>query len=1260
MAIKVIDGVQYDVPDYYTDADVVALSDSLKAPRQTVSPLSNTPSAGGPSPISNTSGIPPNGEEWDPRKLFENDDFVTAAEIRYRWKEGKNFVPKDAAKRREELAVYGLEQMARTYNELFFGIDAVEIKKAPTEVQKSYLTLLNTFTNVDESWDGFKRAFPYVITSPTFLAGAALAPFTGGTGAFAGFATRKAALESLKAALKKGLPLAIEGAIGAGLQEGIDQTARINAGDPNLAGGYNLGRVAGQAGIGAGINLAAGGAINLAARGINRLAGGQLDNQVPTPTVTAQGASQAVPVAPSGIQNAVPLPSGGTVAPNVGTAAPNAAPAAPNAASAAPNAAQAVPNADVDTVVNAIRSIAHDSGARTFPREFLDITQYTKSVVQTLRQVSAAGADNVMETLSRLARTEEQRDILIKSLPQARAALGVENRQLVESIQSISDPQIKKTLTAQLEAQEQLAEAIADIDQRLASLTGSGLGFRAAPENTFTGTSGFRLSMTNVAEEQGVVLSKATPEQLDAIRTEYYRRYDDLMAGKVQDQEIARLRGQFAEAQRTGDLEKMIKVNGEVMHVAEQKAQAALKNDPVVNSIMSKIGGGINTTIRGITEFVTATVLGPSSLAVNALSTGIKVLYKPLVNYIAKGPLDAAAAKEMTATYGAMRSVIGSSLAAAKEAFLLERNILTDQPNKWLEGKNVLPGQTGGFIRVFLRMLTATDEFFAQMTYRGAIAGRAAAEAVEKGLSKADFDKYVDEQVRKAYTKSGIDFDTISMLRAEANRKGLSGEAANLWVKNRLETNPDLYKRALDQAGINYTDDVLFKRDFSKAGDGYAGAISRAADTYQRMVADQPVIKLLGQLFFKTPVRVFEEGIRMTPGLNFIAPRFVDDLKGVNGMDRQVRAMGEAMLGYSIVSWAVLMYAQGKLTGGGDEDYRKRRGQEDTKNWKPYAYKMDDGTYISFRNLDPLATPLKIVANVMQRIQDIEYRKRQGQQIDQTEFQEALMWLGVATGSAAQAVRDASLVEGASQMVDLVTTLTDPDEKSFQRFIGQKSALIVPNLIGRSQRTFVEGQNVMSDPITAEQYIRAKINPTDPLVSRQFDHLGYERRIDATGPAAFLGFDITTVEDRTKGYSKEAMYVKDVIGRLEKALDRSLYPTFKTDKWPGKDIRQELTEDGLETVYNRAMGIMRKSNLEKDLYKMFTQLESRGTLIFGTPTKDGKDNSSIALKAFKGIYDSYWDQALEQVLQNDSRAKKKRLQSDQYQMESFIGLRDVQ
>jgi hypothetical protein len=1216
-----LNGQQIDAPSWMTP-------DDLKAALKPNSVQQDKPTSFAPTPPAVT-GAPQ--EHIDHTTLASNSDWLGASRIMFRQTQGVDFTGTN-----EQLSEWGLSRMsAFNNNMLHMGVDAVSIKQAPTESKKAFLYMLDTFDKVNPSLSGAMRAVGYQLYDPLFLGGLA----TMGIGAAGSTAIKIASREGLKQALHAGLRAGIETGIGAAVQERVTQEARINADDPNYANGPDYGKVALHGAIGTVGGVVLGGAADMLMTGLRK------------PVVGAIAKGEAKVVQTEAAQ---------AVAGEAVNAADKAA-VKEVANETEKAAAKAVTEADTQGVMAAIRDIAADSGIRQYPRTYPDIQTFTEKVVETLTKLKGETAGGVMETLARLAKTDEERDILVKSLPQARAALAEENRVSKAAVDAMTDPTTKKVAQDALDRSEKLYEAIADLDQRVASIQASGLGYRNAPENTMTGEA-FRLSQENIATEQGIVLAKATPAEREAVRTEFYRRYEEIMEGRVVDQEIVKLRGEFAQAQKANDLPKMIEIQGKINKIAEDKAEKRVATDTIGGALYKKVGGAIDTSVRALAEYVTAVVLGPSSIIANTMLTGAKVLYTPALNYLAKGPFEKAYAREMLAAYGAMGSIAPHAFKAAIESFKLEKSLLSGTAGSWLNNSPAIGGKTGGAIRIWLRTLSATDEFFQQIAYKGVVTGMATAEGIEKGLSKADLAKYVEEFTAKAYSTSGIDITTIAMLRKEAVRKGIAVDAVDQWVQHRLTTQPDLYKKALNEAGKDISDDLLFKRSFSAEGKGMAGLVSKSAAAYEKMAINHPMFKLMGQLFFKTPVRVFEEGIRLTPGMNLLAPRFIDDLLGKNGDARRVRALGESMVAYGIGASVINAYAQGHITGAGDSNYRQRRGMEDSKDFKPYSYRTADGTFVSFRNFDPIATPVKIMVNALEKIHDLEYRRAQGELRNETEWQKAVQWFGVGLTAAAGAVKDANLTDGVSQLIDFGSALTDPidKEKALQRFAGQKAAQLIPNVFSKGERAFGDGMNVMSDPVAIEQYWKQKINPADPTVSRQFDALGYERRNDAVGVSAFLGFEVSTKEQRQMGYSKEALVVKKYMEMARQATDATFMPTFKSSMNPGVDLREVLTADGAETYYNRIFEMYHKSSVEKDLYKLVKRYEdSRNTPIFGTPSKDGIDNHGPTTKSMQKIIDIHWKAAEQKVLLADREAVKRKLEAQNYKRESISGKREM-
>ena len=180
----------------------------------------------------------------------------------------------------------------------------------------------------------------------------------------------------------------------------------------------------------------------------------------------------------------------------------------------------------------------------------------------------------------------------------------------------------------------------------------------------------------------------------------------------------------------------------------------------------------------------------------------------------------------------------------------------------------------------------------------------------------------------------------------------------------------------------------------------------------------------------------------MTPGVQFIHPRYIQDLRGANGQARQIRAQGEALLSYSIAGYVMMQYAQGNLTGSGTGDYKRRKMQEDTDRPQPYTIKFEDGETLSFKNYDPFSTPIKIMVNAFEAYEEVQYRARQGEYVDD---QEALIRdsLYVGLGSLFNAIKDANLMQGVAQISDLVGDFGNEDAwyKDIMKF-GAKKAIV--------------------------------------------------------------------------------------------------------------------------------------------------------------------------------------------------------------------------
>ena len=72
--------------------------------------------------------------------------------------------------------------------------------------------------------------------------------------------------------------------------------------------------------------------------------------------------------------------------------------------------------------------------------------------------------------------------------------------------------------------------------------------------------------------------------------------------------------------------------------------------------------------------------------------------------------------------------------------------------------------------------------------------------------------------------------------------------------------------------------------------------------------------------------------------------------------------------GWMLWAGAFTAVSAGRVTGGGHADWRENESKADLVGWKPYAIKTADGKYIQFNRLDPVMTPLFIMADIFETI----------------------------------------------------------------------------------------------------------------------------------------------------------------------------------------------------------------------------------------------------------------------------------------------------
>lgn len=840
----------------------------------------------------------------------------------------------------------------------------------------------------------------------------------------------------------------------------------------------------------------------------------------------------------------------------------------------------------INDVVAAIKEAAGDTGGRIFLRSAEEIDGKSAKPVETLMGITKHDINRITEEVRREGFGPEETQVMKATLVRAYENLENSYQELYKNWKAMPKGAARDAVKAELDKAKQVKDTVRSADLEISSGTGSELQDR----NNKLNTGDFRkVSEDSILRDMGVEPELATPEQRIQAEDKFNEAYWKAKEARAATKAEMDLTDKISEAHIAGDTAEAIKLTHDL---------AALRDAKIAREGGAKSTGLLHDIMNHITTWVISTVFTPATVIRNTLPSLLKTIYRPALDFLVKGPFDMANYKAMVAQYSTIATHMDFAMRGAKVAWQMERGLINTEFNKALETemrqafRGRALGKFGLVLRTFPRILGATDELFAQLNYRGFVASQFAGDAyrfgIAKGLKGAELDAFVKAKIASGLETSFGEVNApkvLALLRQRGLDMGLpAGPKLDAWMKTMMDKNKDLFREALNQSGKDYADDVLFKRAFS--GENRA---SELAKDYERFVNKNPMMRIMGQLFFRTPVRVFEEGIRLTAGVNLFAGlvtgTFIKDLRGVKGPAAQLRAQGELMLSYAIAMGVFSLYANGKLTGGGPTDWRQRRQTEDAKTWKPYTMQLGDGQEFSFRNWDPFATPFKILVNAMDRYNMLLYKEAQGDYIGDEE-KKVMGYVGMATLSIGQAIRDANLTDGFDQLVQLGQDIMDPEAKEdkLMKFIAQKVKLVVPNTVAKVQQL---SHPELNDPATIEHTIRGALNPGDPLVPKRYDTFGGLALNDSAW-GGLTGIDIFTPR---KNADPKRQANLEMIKELTTAKQKTFIMPYSMDGIPGMkgtDLRKEMTKDGKQSWYDRIQQKVNASKVHDTFYRAVT------------------------------------------------------------------------
>jgi len=1138
-------------------------------------------------------------KDVDPKTLNTDPDWLNASRMMFEMWERKPFEGSD-----DQLAEWGKDSLGRfNFNMVSMAQIANAVTKATQEEKEAFLWMMDTYDNTNFSWEGAGRAATSLATDPTTYVG------LGTLGA--GFVARQAGKETTKAGVRQaliqslgrtGITAGIEGGVYAGTQSTIEQGVEVSAGRREE---ISLGKAAVDTAIGVTAGVVLGTAADAAVSKIVSLVRG---NKTPDVEVKPKGTSTETPKAP---EAATTPPKVGEVpvAPRAADAAPAAkvdesAPLGSTLTDTEISAATArqqkgrlaeddvLPVALGDTKVE-VTVPARNTGLRSTVQNMEELTGLGGQVAEQLRPLKDADLEVALEKLRTSSLPFEEMRVAARGVQMYADELRIQKAEVLKELNAKTiDPQKAAALTARSYELDNRLAALERADDAFGSMAGSLLRQR---QEGLPGVDG--LTVEKIMADKGISRVEAekqfADQILDASKQAEVRKVEADYAPKIQQ---ALDNGDFAEATR----------------LAQEKSRT-------VNAITGDLVPGSSSIMSKAIEWAISNIFTVKTLFINIAWSSVKTVMRPVLDAIVKNPLEKAVRLEMAASYGAMRATFKGALKASAEAYKYEAAFLTRDANRILETNQAIPGKFGGAIRLFPRLINASDEFLSQINYASYVAGRAAGEAfiegTEKGLKGKALDDFVEKAIetsRKASFEGNTGDDLINPIISKGMNLGLTGDDLFRYVEKELSTNGPLLKalgygekdlsvlqRGTDEEALNFVRDMLFKRRAS--GKGAASKAFASADDFLR---EWPSLKLItGQLFFRTPVRVFEEGVRLTPGLNILAPNFLKDLSGANGTARQVRANGEALVSLGTVGLVLSLYGQGRITGDGAyENYHQQKLRGDGSLQEPYTIKFSDGSTWSYRNFDPIATPVKIIINALERYDKLKLREAQGEFIDASEFKKPIALLSVAAGAISRAFIDAGLTEGINQMTKIAEMMADPEKEDSTtlKYLGEKLSLIVPNTMRKIAR---DNDPTMKDPANFWQMIEQKIlGPVAGTVgadaklntSYSYDVLGNPRRAADTG-YIFDFFTTNSVEERGRGMSEESLFVLQELDRLARVTGATYKPPIKHREMGSLDLRTVMAEDGKRTLYDVWQDNYRSLSPEKALYPILAAPLPDGT-----------------------------------------------------------------
>lgn len=420
--------------------------------------------------------------------------------------------------------------------------------------------------------------------------------------------------------------------------------------------------------------------------------------------------------------------------------------------------------------------------------------------------------------------------------------------------------------------------------------------------------------------------------------------------------------------------------------------------------------------------------------------------------------------------------------------------------------------------------------------------------------------------------------EVAARARIRGRKQGLVGDALETYVERSTRDVFDPTTGAIrDKDLLNEVERIVARE---RANPNSSSPLRTPTDSLiawgERIYRKHPVTRLL-QPFWRTPLRLLQQGARRVPVLQQFSQSFRRDLSGQNGYRAYARARGQYAvaqgLGFAVVLGVINGYVRGEPHSS--RDYRIASEGQDLDA-------IDSLLNANYQTLDPIAMPLRLLARVTDEMIYVAHVGDEERYADLQEQQAAAM-AGILNVLYAGTVEQ-NMLQSLEDIIELGQVVTQPDrpdrEGSVGRWVSQRVTTLYPNFLKKVE-DFINPNREQGDDFASA--LIASTNLTEilreytemdlALVRTRRNMLGEPIEVDA-----ILSTFGLYANERSDPVREELQEIMETTG---------LYLNNMQPRRDEINLRSQLNDSGEMSIYEEWQSNLQRTGLRERLQATF-------------------------------------------------------------------------